>query len=109
MNIPSRRRPWDRSQRRYNPDPWYQTGRWKRIRERHIRGYTRLEDGRICDNKYCINCFKTKRIHVPMHTVDHIHPIKQGGNREDPKNLQSLCEHCNAVKTALDLQNLKKQ
>lgn len=31
--------------------------------------------------------------------VDHIRPIRQGGARLDPENLQALCHSCHSRKT----------
>lgn len=56
----------------------------------------------ILDNKYCIECFKQNGKRIPMHTVDHIVPILDGGPIDDPNNLQSLCLSHNAKKTAED-------
>jgi hypothetical protein len=36
---------------------------------------------------------------VPATLVDHIIPIKAGGAKRDPANLQSLCRNCHAEKT----------
>lgn len=37
---------------------------------------------------------------TPMHTVDHITRIKDGGDRTDHNNLRSLCAHHHAIKSA---------
>jgi len=36
----------------------------------------------------------------PMDHVDHIVPLRDGGERLDPDNLQSLCKPCHDKKTA---------
>ena len=41
-----------------------------------------------------------RRAYRPM--VDHIVPINKGGAPLDMDNLQSLCSHCHAAKTARD-------
>jgi 5-methylcytosine-specific restriction protein A len=43
-----------------------------------------------------------KGVLVPAQMVDHIVPINKGGAPLDLNNLQSLCNHCHAVKTARD-------
>lgn len=35
--------------------------------------------------------------------VDHIQPLKAGGSKYDPNNLQTLCRSCHSIKTAEDL------
>lgn len=34
--------------------------------------------------------------------IDHIVPISQGGSRNDPSNLQTLCPNCHRVKSLLE-------
>lgn len=61
----------------------YNTGRW-----RAIRNMVRQS------NPICAIC-KTQ----PTHTIDHIKPIRQGGDAWAIENLQGLCKACNASKT----------
>ena len=49
----------------------------------------------------CEECMR-KGMLVPAQMVDHIVPINKGGAPLDLNNLQSLCNHCHAVKTARD-------
>ncbi|MCK4787508.1 MAG: HNH endonuclease [Desulfobacteraceae bacterium] len=46
----------------------------------------------------CEECLKDGRI-IPAKVVDHITPIKQGGNKYDSDNLQSLCISCHNRKS----------
>ena len=58
----------------------YQTQQWKATRRYHIQR-----------NPLCVECkIKEKRI-VAGAVVDHIIPIRQGGQPFDFKNLQTLC------------------
>ena len=50
-------------------------------------------------NPLCIECLKEGRT-VQATTTDHIIPISEGGKIWDWNNLQSLCKHHNAIKTA---------
>lgn len=72
-----------------NPNRFYQTTRWKKLRIVVIR--------RACG--LCANCEKRGLI-VPGNQVDHILPVSQGGAIWDIDNLQLLCETCHTTKTA---------
>lgn len=104
MKIERIKRPWIKEgQHRNNPDPFYQSQTWKRTRQAFKLGTTVLPDGREVSNSMCLECYK-QGIVKPMHTVDHIQRIKDGGNRTDFSNLQSLCESCHARKSAYEAQ-----
>lgn len=69
---------------------------------RHERGYDwRWEKLRPValarDLGLCCQCGR------PAELVDHIVPIRDGGERLDLNNLQSLCRACHDIKTADDL------
>ena len=81
---------------------FYHTQQWKQIRQAHINSHTTLPNGVILANKYCIECYTKDNIFTPVHTVDHINPIRNGGFKTDPFNLQSLCKTHNDIKTSLD-------
>lgn len=82
-------------------EPWYQSKEWRNIRANHLMTSTLTPYGRI-SNAYCVQCFnESKGINkIPGHTVDHITPIKEGGDKRGP--LQTLCKRHNAQKTARD-------
>lgn len=69
-------------------DPFYGTGRWRKVRDRYIKRHPLCED--------CL----ARGITRPAAMVDHIEEIKDGGAKLDPENLQALCWGCHAVKTA---------
>jgi hypothetical protein len=45
--------------------------------------------------EFCCLCGETKELHV-----DHIVPVRQGGDSDTPSNLQILCRRCNTGKGA---------
>lgn len=45
----------------------------------------------------------------PAKVVDHIVPVKQGGERFEGANLQSLCVPCHNAKTASETASLRNQ
>lgn len=91
MQIKSIKRPWAKQYNqgnRYNPDPFYQSSEWKKIRAR------KLEMNPFCECEKC----KGKKVKAEM--VDHILEIKLGGSRTDMSNLMSLTNRCHAKKSA---------
>lgn len=86
--------PKPRTTKGYNgsKDPFYQSRLWKGLRA------MKLQLNPICE--VCLLERKT----TPGHTVDHITPRNQGG-KDTLSNLRTLCQHHNAVKTALDNPN----
>jgi 5-methylcytosine-specific restriction enzyme A len=104
MEINRIKRPWDApSQRRYNRDPFYNSTEWKKTKQAFKLGYTELPDGRRVSNTMCLECYK-EGIVKAGHSIDHIVRIKDGGSRTDFSNLQNLCEHHHAVKSAYEAQ-----
>ena len=99
MKIESIKRPWVKLQNRSNPDPFYKSNMWKKIRQSFKLGKTTLSDGREVPNTLCIECYK-QGIVKEMYAVDHIIRIKDGGSRTDLNNLQGLCERHHAIKSA---------
>ena len=65
----------------------YASPRWKRLRRLHLTHHP-----------LCVACLATNRT-TPATDVDHVKPIRQGGNPYDAANLQSLCHACHASKT----------
>ncbi len=98
MNIKEVKRPWiKKTQRRYNPDPYYQSNDWRMRRLNFRQGYTELEGIKV-SNKLCLECFKSGSIVEGKHT-DHIVARKAGGSDND-NNLQTLCDYHHASKSA---------
>jgi len=54
---------------------------------------------KLIANPFCEECVKHKRF-VKATTVDHIKPIRQGGDPYEWNNLQSLCGSCHSRKSA---------
>lgn len=73
----------------HNTD-FYQSRKWRTLRA------LKLQKDPLCEE-----CMR-KGMLVSAQMVDHIIPINKGGAPLDLNNLQSLCNHCHAVKTARD-------
>jgi 5-methylcytosine-specific restriction protein A len=99
MKIKGTKLPWVVVSKRSNPDPFYNSTSWKRIRQSFKLGTTKLPDGREVPNHLCVECYKEGKLNA-MYVVDHIIRIKDGGSRTDLNNLQGLCEHHHAIKSA---------
>ena len=69
---------------------FYSSQAWKTTRKKHLE----LEP-------YCVECYKEGKI-VKATIVDHIVPIKQGGDKYDQSNLQSLCWSCHSKKSIVE-------
>jgi 5-methylcytosine-specific restriction endonuclease McrA len=52
-------------------------------------------------NPLCVECYKKGKI-VPVQVVDHINPIRRGGDPFDYNNCQSLCHQCHNSKSGHD-------
>ena len=103
MRISNIKRPWtNMAQRRYNADPFYQSQEWKRTKQAFKLSYTEFNGQRI-SNTLCLECYKEGKV-KPGHSIDHIVRIKDGGSRTDFNNLQNLCEHHHASKSAKEAQ-----
>lgn len=83
---------------RYAKDPFYQSSQWRSVRSIHKSGLTEWNGYKV-SNTLCIECFKNGKL-VPLHTVDHIVRIEDGGSRTDLSNMQSLCLSCHNRKSA---------
>lgn len=77
-----------RTARESPDDAFYHTQRWRRLRDQHMR-----------EEPLCRSC-RARGMTVAGQVVDHITPVKQGGDRWDPANLQTLCNPCHEVKSA---------
>lgn len=66
---------------------FYSSPEWLKVKRRQL-----LEE------PFCRECLK-KGIYTKATMVDHIKPIKQGGDWYDPSNLQSLCWSCHSKKS----------
>lgn len=69
---------------------FYQSPRWRNTRAAVLR-----------DNPLCARC-ESKGLLQPAKVVDHIVPVKAGGERYDRANLQSLCVPCHNAKTSAE-------
>src|SRR5262249_50061350 len=71
---------------------FYSTANWQKIAARQL-----------ARQPLCQGCPNV----VPATMVDHIIPIKAGGAKRDPANLQSLCRDCHAQKTRAEQHGYK--
>lgn len=88
------RRPWRPTERSREHD--------RRRGDAASRGYDatwrRLRGAQLKREPLCRRC-RDAGYTKPATEVDHIIPLRQGGARLDPENLQSLCRRCHAIKT----------
>lgn len=68
---------------------FYSTLAWIVIRERQL-----------VRQPFCQGCPDDAL--TPAYAVDHIVPIRAGGAKRDPANLQSLCQPCHAEKSSAE-------
>ena len=82
-------REYGRARRAFDTElGFYQSIRWRNTRAAVLR-----------DNPLCCKC-KARGVLQPATVVDHIVPIKLGGERFERSNLQGLCVPCHNAKTA---------
>lgn len=61
--------------------------KWQQFRLRYLRA-----------NQLCLDCLKIGLVE-PAVDVHHIHKLRDGGKKLDPKNCMALCHECHAVRT----------
>jgi 5-methylcytosine-specific restriction protein A len=84
------KRPWQvktEPRERTESKKFYQTGAWRKLRNAYIKA-----------NPLCAECQKQGIVKAAS-VVDHITPIRQGGEALDRSNLQSLCTSCHNSKS----------
>ncbi|KNY29057.1 HNH endonuclease [Pseudobacteroides cellulosolvens] len=74
---------------------FYSSRAWRKVRER-----------KLMINPLCELCMKEERLAAAT-VVDHIIPIKDGGEVWDLENMQSLCKTCHERKGAMERFNRK--
>ena len=78
---------YNRRLRDMSAQEFYSSRAWRMKRHRHLT-----------DEPLCRECRKAGRI-TRATLVDHIIPIRQGGEPLDDDNLQSLCASCHSAKS----------
>lgn len=87
-NVPKRKqRPWlqgqnKASKQRIERNKFYQTNAWRTLRNMFIKRHP-----------LCVECDGIGQV------VDHIIPIKQGGDSLEWDNLQTMCHRCHNIKS----------
>lgn len=109
MKIDSINPPWHKTGygQRYNRDPFYNTSSWRNTRASFRLG-TSIVNGNPIENIFCIECAKEGKRILGSH-CDHITAIKDGGDRHDHSNLQTLCESCHNRKSAQEGNQRKRK
>lgn len=104
MQIKKIKRPWnpnDNYGHRLHKDPFYNSSTWKNTKAAFKIVSSDLPDGKKVSNSLCYDCFIKGHI-TPMHSVDHMIAIEDGGSRTDFNNLRSLCLSCHNTKSAIE-------
>ena len=70
------------------PENFYRLAAWKKLRKARLR-----------ENPLCQHCLAKDKV-VTATVVDHITPIRLGGEPLEYENTQSLCKRCHASKSA---------
>jgi 5-methylcytosine-specific restriction endonuclease McrA len=88
--------PWikrNKAHDNWSGSPFYVSKAWRKLRAYHISMYP-----------LCVECLKEKKLTdcsaKGAGVVDHIQPIRLGGEALDVGNLQTLCNKHHAAKTA---------
>ncbi|HMJ67601.1 MAG TPA: HNH endonuclease signature motif containing protein [Cyclobacteriaceae bacterium] len=114
MNVQRVKRPWERKGKwgvKYAPDPYYQSSTWKAL-VKSFRLTSTLWDSvtlvRVAQpgpnvvkisNTLCFECYTKDQVIKPGRQTDHIVTRKAGG-KDEHSNLQTLCDHHHASKSA---------
>ncbi len=108
MTINEIKRPYEKKKgNRISRSPFYRSKIWYAVVRPEFRlGYTTW-NGQQVPNTLCIECFKQGQT-ILGPNVDHIVAIKDGGSSTDIANLQALCDHHHAVKSAEEGNNRRK-
>lgn len=100
MRIDEITRPWQKKHRpRYNDTSYYATPQWKSLRTEHRKGFTKMPDGTMLSNMYCVQCYLEYKVKLPGSIADHIIQREEGG-KDELSNLQTLCDKHHASKSA---------
>ena len=78
---------YDMTQRDRELKRFYNSQPWQALRQQKLKR-----------DRFCEECRRGGRLVLATH-VDHKHEIRQGGERLDMDNLQSLCHSCHSRKT----------
>lgn len=113
MQINKPKRPWNPNENRYghrlHKDPFYHGSSWKATKEAFKVLHSTLSNGKKVSNALCYECMDKHQRVTPMHTVDHIQAIEDGGDRHTFTNLRSLCLSCHNRKSAIEGNERRKK
>ncbi|WP_461041724.1 HNH endonuclease [Spirosoma harenae] len=86
--VPKKKSRWTNEEQGGVPNQFYRNAPWRHLRK------LKLEKDPLCEE-----CKEKKRLTVAT-VVDHIKPIRLGGEPLDMDNTRSLCKSCHARKSA---------
>lgn len=98
LNAP--RRPWEPKANPRKP----QEGRKEKTGFYSSAAWIKLRNCYRMNNPLCEECNRNGKV-VHMKIVDHIRPIREGGEPLDYNNLQSLCDSCHNAKSGRERRN----
>lgn len=93
---------------RYNRDPFYNSKAWRKSRDARRLESTNVNGYQLL-NIFCVDCYKETGKEVLGHNDDHIVAIKDGGDRFDYTNRQTLCDTHHAKKSAQEGNQRRKK
>lgn len=111
MKIEQTNPPWSNTGKygqRYNRDPFYQSQSWRKSRAAR-RLESTLVNGHNLLNIFCVECYKETGKEVLGSHDDHILAIKDGGDRYNYANRQTLCESHHNRKSAIEGNQRRKK
>ena len=88
---------YNRYERSKPASSFYNSKEWKRKRQDYL-----------IEHPFCVECMKYGRL-TKATLVDHIIPIRMGGERLDDSNLQALCWSCHSSKSIREGSSYRKR
>lgn len=92
---------------RKHDDGHYRSKGWKLTRTAFREQFTKMPDGTMLSNKYCLMCYLEDKMRLPGSECDHIQSRKSGGT-DDFSNLRTLCRTHHAIVSANQGKEFKK-
>lgn len=77
---------------------FYHTVEWKQFRAAYLK-----------EKPPCRVCLEDKGVVTPARVCDHIVPIRKGGDKFNPENIQPLCVRCHNAKCAREMHEQRRE